>query len=201
LVFYGGKIWTRSNVRLYDERRIKIKGKEYREWDPSRSKVAAIIKVGNKFQIKGPIIYIGCAEGQTLSHIADITSYPIVGVDISASAMVKMLKLSGIKENVIPFLGEVKDLKIDFKFRHFIQDVSQKDQAAILISAIHLLEDGATGWLFLKTRSINSVKSEKGVLKEFKKQIRKYFEILKIVDIQKYHAGHYALFLRLKSRV
>src|SRR5580693_5293632 len=71
--------FTRNLVpgnRVYDEDLLKIEGKEYRSWDPYRSKLAGailkgelprdIIKSGDK------VLYLGASTGTTASHVSDI---------------------------------------------------------------------------------------------------------------------------------
>ena len=59
----------------FSEELIKIKNKEYRIWDPNRSKAAAsIVKKIREFPIKkgDKILYLGAAHAYTCSYLANI---------------------------------------------------------------------------------------------------------------------------------
>ena len=61
--------------QVYNEKLIKVKGIEYRTWDPFRSKLAASIFNGLNdfpFKLKSDILYLGVSTGTTVSHISDI---------------------------------------------------------------------------------------------------------------------------------
>ena len=61
--------------KVYGEDLIQLDNKEYRLWDPTRSKLAAaIIKGINMLPIKSgaKVLYLGAASGTTPSHISDV---------------------------------------------------------------------------------------------------------------------------------
>ena len=72
------KLATRNLVAgnsVYGERLVKFRGKEYRIWDPYRSKFAAAILNGLKtvpIQPNQKVLYLGAASGTTASHVSDI---------------------------------------------------------------------------------------------------------------------------------
>ena len=69
---------------VYKERLVKRKGREFRLWNPKRSKVGAALTKGMKipFNDKGLILYLGVASGTTASHISDIVKNGMIfGVD------------------------------------------------------------------------------------------------------------------------
>ncbi len=71
-------IFTRNLVpgkKVYDERLIKDKGVELREWNPRKSKLAAAIMKGvREIGIKpgSKVLYLGASTGTTPSHVSDI---------------------------------------------------------------------------------------------------------------------------------
>ena len=61
--------------QVYNEKLVKIKGTEYRIWNPFRSKLAATIMNGLRdfpFMQKSSVLYLGVSTGTTISHISDI---------------------------------------------------------------------------------------------------------------------------------
>ena len=64
-----------SGKKVYDETLVIEKGKEYREWNPRRSKLAAaILKGAKKIGLKkgNIVLYLGASTGTTASHVSDI---------------------------------------------------------------------------------------------------------------------------------
>ena len=76
----NGRLFTQNlkgceGIKAYNEKLITYKNKEFRSWNPYRSKLAATImnglknlKIGSDSQI----LYLGAATGTTVSHISDI---------------------------------------------------------------------------------------------------------------------------------
>src|SRR5574341_2582844 len=60
---------------VYGEDRLNIKGREFRVWDPHRSKLAAAIVKGLEsipITLESKVLYLGAASGTTVSHVSDI---------------------------------------------------------------------------------------------------------------------------------
>src|SRR3989344_3936614 len=143
----GEKIATQNMVegaRVYAEELLRFEGREYRFWDANRSKTGAAIRKGlRELKIgKGSkILYLGAAEGTTISHISDIVGENglIFGVDISARSMRKFIYLCEQRKNLVPILADAsqpmtyKDNIPSFSIDALFQDVSQKNQAEIFL--------------------------------------------------------------------
>ncbi|MCH7902715.1 fibrillarin-like rRNA/tRNA 2'-O-methyltransferase, partial [archaeon] len=130
--------------KVYGEELIKVDDKEYRLWNPHRSKVAAAIKKGLKSLEIGKgsqILYLGAAEGTTISHLSDIIGENgvIFGVDISARSMRKFVYLCEQRPNMVPILADAsqpmsyKEHMAGFSMDTLVQDVSKKNQAEIFL--------------------------------------------------------------------
>ncbi|MEK6854395.1 MAG: fibrillarin-like rRNA/tRNA 2'-O-methyltransferase, partial [Nanoarchaeota archaeon] len=81
----GRKLYTlnsgASQQQLFYEELVVADGKEYRSWNPLRSKLAAAIVKGlPELPIKSnsKILYLGAAHGYTASFISDIAPDGIV---------------------------------------------------------------------------------------------------------------------------
>ena len=60
---------------VYGERLVNEDGTEYREWDASKSKLAASILKGSPnvgIRKNDVVLYLGSASGTTVSHVSDI---------------------------------------------------------------------------------------------------------------------------------
>jgi len=72
------KLYTKNLLpgnKVYNENLIKFNDIEYREWDPYRSKIAALIleKPNTNFLSNDlKCLYLGASSGTTISHLSDI---------------------------------------------------------------------------------------------------------------------------------
>ncbi|MFH1664205.1 MAG: fibrillarin-like rRNA/tRNA 2'-O-methyltransferase [archaeon] len=199
----GRKIFTENAVKgkkVYGEKLISFKGKELREWNPFRSKLGAGIKKGVPSPIKKEmkILYLGAAEGTTISHISDIIGEKglIIGIDISARVMNKLVELSEERKNLIPYLvdannteetsKELKEIEFDFLF----QDISQKNQTDIFLNNARIfLKKGRKAMISIKARSI-SQKNSKQILMEEKQKLEKEFIVKQAVFLEPFQKEH-----------
>jgi fibrillarin-like pre-rRNA processing protein len=186
----------------FNENKIYTKdliNNQKRYWDPKRSKVCAALKKSIKsFPINknSVVLYLGCAEGYTVSYISDIViNGLIIGVDVSGHSMQRFYLLSKERNNVIPLLEDAtkperyKEL-IDFKVDVIIQDVSQKNQINILKKNADLfLKEGGFVMLSLKTTAI-SQRNTKQIIDEELKEFKKHFKIIDYVRLDPFEKKH-----------
>ncbi|MBD3388534.1 MAG: fibrillarin-like rRNA/tRNA 2'-O-methyltransferase [Candidatus Altiarchaeales archaeon] len=189
--------------RVYGEKTVKKKGKEYRMWDPHRSKVAAALAKGMKtFPISpgSSVLYLGASSGTTASHIADIAE-TVYCVEFSKRMMRELLPVCDRKQNMIPILA---DARHPWEYSNtianadvLIQDVAQPDQAGILLNNYDTFKF-KHALLSIKARSINSAKDPKKVFKAEKKKLTQKFEILEQLSLEPYEEDHMLLNLKAK---
>ncbi len=211
-IFSDGKgIYTKNLLpgkRVYGEKLVQEKGTEFREWNPYRSKYCAAIKKGLKQSIfsKGAkILYLGSAEGTTISHVSDIVGKEgeIYGVDLSEIAMMKLMKLSEARENIYPILADANNTKdytefLEEKVDAMFQDISQRNQAEIFLKNACFLKKRGLGALSLKTKSVAQEKQKEEVLAQEKKILEKEFEVLQVINLEPYEKEHYLILMRKK---
>ncbi len=194
-----GKIATLNSspgYRVYNEKISRIGGKEYRIWDPFRSKVAAGLVKGLKgFPVhpSSSVLYLGASSGTTASHIADITSKEVYCVEFSRRMMRELLPVCEKKPNMIPILADARKPGDYFhRIAHvdvLIQDVAQPDQAGILIA--NKDKFGFKDAIFsIKARSINSVKRPSQVIEEELQKLKNHFKIGQKIDLMPYEKDH-----------
>ncbi len=214
LLFQGKHIFTENlcpGIKVYGEKLLKIRGKEFRQWDPRRSKCAAALHSGLKklpLEAGSSVLYLGAAEATTASHFSDLAGKEgiIFAVDVSARVMPKLIEVSEQRENIIPVLADanrpelyLKDLgneKVDLLY----QDVSQKNQAEIFLKNARLfLKPKGFGLLAIKARSISQ---KMGIHEIFRKELKKLepeFKLLELVLLKPFHPEHAMAFLQRKS--
>lgn len=190
-----------KGLRVYNEKLVKYKGKEFRSWNPYRSKLAAAILNKLTIEIKpnSKILYLGAATGTTASHISDIIKDGIVySVENSPVAIKKLIQLSEKRRNIIPILGDANHTdrysSIVSPVDMIYQDISQRNQAEIFISNVtrYLKKNGA-GILMVKARSIDvSLKPKEAydlVCSELKSSGLKIKEKIDLTPYEKDHTA------------
>ncbi len=210
----GGKNWyTRSLVpkqRVYGEKLIHEDGVDWREWNPFRSKLAAGLCSGLKDLTIAPgqtVLYLGSAEGTTVSHVSDLVGEEgvVVGVDISPQAMRSFTRLTESRSNILPLLADAnhpeelaKELG-DFSADVIIQDVAQKNQADIFLKNWKVFAHSASqGFLIIKSRSIDfSMDPSRVVAKELV-TIKKHASVEQVVDLGNFERSHFLLHVKSK---
>src|SRR3989344_7285982 len=138
---------------VYGERLIKENDVEYREWDASKSKLAAAILKGSPnigIRKDDVVLYLGSASGTTASHVSDIVGSNglVFAVDIAPRVMRDFIFLCYERKNMAPILADankINELKERASAADVIyQDVAQKNQVEIFLknADLFLKQDG-----------------------------------------------------------
>ena len=197
----NGRLATKNLVpgqKVYNEKLLHVDGTEYRLWDPFRSKLAAAIKKGlTHFTFKQgqKVLYLGASTGTTISHISDIIGDDgeVYAIEISPHAMKSLLKLCEKRKNIFPILGDAgKPESYDDvpAVEAIYQDVSQPDQADILVkNASKFLKKGFA-CIAIKSQSIDVTKNPKEVFKESLAILEKHFKIVETYQLEPFDKDH-----------
>jgi len=195
-----------KGIKVYNEKIIKLKNKEYRAWNPYRSKLGAAILKGLTFDIKPDtnILYLGAATGTTVSHFSDIINKGLVyAVESSPVSIKGLLNICEKRTNIIPILADANHpdryscmiSSVDFIY----QDISQRNQAEIFIENIkRYMEKNSYGILMVKARSIDvSLKPKKAYEKVAKELEKNNLKIKKMIDLAPYEKDHAAILVSI----
>ena len=201
------KLYSKNLVpgnKVYGEKLITFKGEEYREWDPYRSKLAAMIleKPSVDFlssELK--CLYLGASSGTTISHLSDIVYNGIIyGVEFAERSMRQLIQNTNNRKNIVPILG---DANFPEKYANSVftnidlvyQDIAQPNQAQIAIAnCSYYLKDKGTLILAIKSQSIDSVQKPEKIYIQEKKILEKAgYKISESFNIHKYAANHIIL--------
>ena len=189
-------------VKVYDEKIVEIDGKEYRIWNPFRSKLSAAIYNGLKDIPILPgcrVLYLGAASGTTVSHVSDIVGLNgvVYCVEFSARPMRELIQnVATYRGNVVPIL---EDARFPAKYRQLVSevdviycDVAQPEQAKILADNADLfLKDDGYILLAVKARSIDVTKKPKDIYKQEVETLkRRGFKIREVVNLEPYEKDH-----------
>ncbi len=187
-------------ISVYGEKLFLKSNKEYRFWNPYRSKLAAgLINGMEKLNIleNDKILYLGASTGTTVSHISDIVINGIIyAIEFSPTTAKKLINLSHKRNNIAPILADATKPKSYLNLLEKVDlvycDVAQPTQTDLFIENMNLFaKDDGLGLLMLKARSIDVVQKPKKIFKEESKKLKeKGFKILEKVKLEPYEKDH-----------
>ncbi len=188
-----------KNDKTFAKSIVKEAKKEYREWNPMRSKPAAAIMKGLKnFPLKKgmKVLYLGAASGATISFFSDIVGENgiIYGVEISERSLRDLNDVAERRGNVVPIIADARKPeeyswveKCDIVF----EDVASDDQPEIMIrNADQFLKPNGFGMLALKARSIDVTANPTKIYKIVETKLKEKFEILEKIILDPYEKDH-----------
>lgn len=203
----NGRLFTENpenckGVKVYGENIRVYKNREFRSWNPYRSKLAAAILKGMKplFTRTSEILYLGAATGTTVSHLSDIVTDGIVyAVENSPVAMKNLVELAKVRPNIIPLLADANHPEryssvvpqVDLVY----QDISQRNQSDIFIRNLHCyLKPTGQGFIMVKARSIDISRSPKQVFRQVQSELEKEnIQIVQTQQLDPYEKDHIAI--------
>ncbi len=187
---------------VYGERLVKLKGVEYRIWDPYRSKLAAAILKGLQtvsIQPDNKVLYLGAASGTTASHVSDIIGETghVFCVEFASRSIRELVNnVCAFRANMSPILADARFPErystITGKVDNIYCDIAQPEQAKVLAdnADMFLLEKG---WIMLaiKAQSIDVTKEPTQVYKqEIKTLQNRGFDVKESVHLEPYDKAH-----------
>lgn len=167
MIRIGDVLVSKGEGGVYSERMLD----GYRVWDPYRSKLAALYLLGKGIELVPgmKVLYLGAANGTTVSHVADYTEV-VYAVEFAPRPMQDLLEVARRRKNVMPILADASCPEqyaplveaVDLLY----QDVAQPDQAAIALRNCIFLKKGGHLVLMLKTRSVDIRKEPAEVFRD-----------------------------------
>lgn len=201
MIDINGTLVSKGKGGVYGEKMIG----DYRVWNPYRSKLAALWYLDKSTDLKDDevVIYLGAANGTTVSHVADYTQ-AVYAVEFAPRPMQDLLAVSLRRKNIIPIFG---DANKPYEYAGLLeyadiiyQDVAQPNQAEIAVKHIPFLKTGGRIILMLKTRSVDIRKTPKEVFADTCTELEDAGLIIeKSVWLNPYHLDHAAIVCRKVS--
>jgi fibrillarin-like pre-rRNA processing protein len=198
----GERLYTRNSApgtAVYGERLVNSVDVQYREWVPTRSKLAAYIRSGGRyfpFQEDSKVLYLGAASGTTASHVADIvTKGTVYCVEISPRSFRDLVPVCESRPNMVPFLADAtRPQEYSFAVSGVdivYQDIAQKSQAQIFIKNFGAFS-ARSGLLVIKSRSEDVTQDPLRTYEESRKQLTaaglRVHEVVRLDPMEKDHA-------------
>jgi len=211
--FKGRKLYTQSLLQPakshFAERIIRSEGKDYREWEPTRSKLAASVKNGcsNTGIRKGDVIlYLGASHGYTPSYVSDMVGKDglIFALDLAPQVLRDLVFLSVDRKNIVPILADAnhpeeyvdKVCQVDVVY----QDLAQRNQAEIFLKNCELfLKDGGFGLFAVKAKSIDVKRRSKDLFLEMRDLVEKKFMVVDFRDLSPHEKDHCMIIIKKKA--
>ena len=207
------QIYTQNltpNKTVYDEKIVKERGNEFREWNPYKSKLGSYIMQNNVNDIfirpKSTILYLGVASGTTASHISDIIGNEgmIFGVDPAFRVMIDLMFVANDRKNIAPIMADAYHPSqyeklipktVDFIF----QDVAQRNQAEIFMKNVDLfLKKGGFGMISVKAKSIDITERPKKIFKKIRSQLEEKYTIVDYKSLEPFEKDHVMIVIKKK---
>jgi fibrillarin-like pre-rRNA processing protein len=197
-----------AGYRPFGEQLAKIGKREYRLWDPSRSKAAAAIIKGLKaFPVSqgDKILYLGIAHGFTASFLSAVIGSEgiIYGIEFASRPFTELLPICEKLKNIVPIFA---DARMPEKYSWIervdvlYEDVAQPDMVAIAIrNCKAFLKPRGYLLLALKTRSIDVTRSPRAICDEEIAKLRTAgFEIVDRKSLEPFEDAHYFILARMR---
>lgn len=159
----------------------RLNSKEYRVWNPFRSKLGAAVAVHLKefpIQPGTKVLYLGIAQGQSATYVADVVgpSGVVYGIEFAERAVRDLLPVCEKRPNIIPILG---DARMPEQYEMMVEtvdvvfnDVAQPDSVLIgLRNCERFLKKGGYYMYSVKTRSVDVTKKPRQIVDDETKVI------------------------------
>ncbi len=203
-----GFLWTENKVpghAVYGEKLRKAMGREYRNWNPHRSKLAALVRKDPTTPWFGPkddVLYLGAASGTTVSHVSDIVSGSVFAVEFSPRSVRDLLWNIEPRQNVVPILEDAGAPEryaayIAQPVNVLVQDIAQRHQVEIFLRNLPFLRPGGLGILVVKARSINVSQPPAAIYDEVARKLTAAGLVIeRKVDLHPFELDHMAFVVR-----
>ncbi len=201
MIYIGDVLVSRGEGGVYSERMLA----GARVWDPFRSKLAALYYSGTGVELTPEmrVLYLGAANGTTVSHVADYTDV-VYAVEFAPRPMQDLLEVARRRPNLVPIMADASRPELYAPLVEAVdllyQDVAQPDQAAILIRNCAFLRPGGMAVLMLKTRSVDIRKSPEEVFRDTMAELAAAgLTVVESVWLSPYHKDHAAIICSKQS--
>lgn len=198
MIRIGNVIVSEGKGGVYGEKMLK----GYRVWDPYRSKFAALARINEDIDLEGgwDVLYLGAANGTTVSHFADYVR-TVYAVEFAPRPMQDLIEVSERRKNIVPIMA---DATRPVEYAAFVgevdmiyQDVAQPNQAEIAISNLPFLKSGGILVLILKTRSVDVCETPESIFESSMTVIQSSgLEIEFTCWLKPYHKDHACMVCR-----
>ncbi|MDD3977754.1 MAG: fibrillarin-like rRNA/tRNA 2'-O-methyltransferase [Methanomicrobium sp.] len=201
MIRVDGVLVSKGQGGVYGEKMMK----GFRVWDPYRSKFAALAMIRSdkpetELTEDLKVLYLGAANGTTVSHFADYTEC-VYAVEFAPRPMQDLIEVSRRRKNIIPIMADAGN---PVEYAPFVesvdmiyQDVAQPNQAEIAVKNLPFLKSNGIVILMLKTRSVDVTTDPKNVFLDTLKELEESgLSVLDACWLEPYHHDHACIICR-----
>jgi len=175
--------------------------REWRRWDPARSKLGALLDAGVDTGLAGgeTVLYLGAASGTTVSHVADFCG-PTYAVEFAPRPARDLVGVAEGRPNLFPLL---KDARRPASYAHvvepvdaIVQDVATRGQARVALENRRFFREDGRLVLAVKARSEDVTRDPEAVFEEARETLSEGYEILATERLDPLHVDHLGIVAR-----
>lgn len=197
-------IFTKNLVpgrKVYEERLFKEEDTEYREWNPSRSKLGAAILKGVKeigITDGDVVLYLGASSGTTASHVSDIVGENgfVFALDFASRMVRDLVFVCEERKNIAPLFFDANKpeeykRKITQQVDVVYMDIAQREQAEIFLKNTEMfLKKNGYGLLAVKARSIDVAGNPRKIFEDVRRKLEKKLKIIDFKTLEPFERDH-----------
>ena len=184
---------------FFKERLFNIDNVEYREFNPTRSKLAAsIVKKISLMPIKKneTILYLGASHGYTSSYVSDIIGNEgiVFCLDFAPRVVRDLYMICEERKNMIPILADANKPET-YKDRIsnvnvIFQDIAQKNQVEILFKNLIFLNPKGYVVISIKARSIDVTQNPRKIFREVEEKLNTRLKVIDKRELDPFERDH-----------
>lgn len=174
----------------------------WRRWDPSRSKLGAMLELGvdTSLSTGDAVLYLGAANGTTVSHVADFAG-PTYAVEFAPRSARDLVSVAESRDNLFPLLKDARQPEtyahvVESGLDAIVQDVATRGQARVAVENRRFLADDGRLVLAVKARSEDVTRDPGAVFAAVRADLEDAYEVLDSRRLDDYHLDHLAVVAR-----
>ena len=175
---------------------------ELRRWDPHRSKLGATFEKGLETGLQNldSVLYLGAANGTTVSHVADFAG-PTYAVEFAPRPARDLVAVARTRDRLFPLLKDARKPEtyahvVEGELNAIVQDVATRGQARVANENRQFLADDGRLIAAIKARSEDVTREPAAVFEEVLESLTAEYEVLETERLEPYHDDHLAVVAR-----
>ena len=174
----------------------------WRRWNPNRSKLGAMLELGMDTGLSAGdgVLYLGAANGTTVSHVADFAG-PTYAIEFAPRSARDLVDVAESRPNLFPLLKDARDPEsyshvVEDELDAIVQDVATRGQARVAIENGRFLADDGRLVVAVKARSEDVTSSPDEVFGRVRAELEDSYEVLESRRLDEYHLDHLGIVAR-----
>ena len=174
----------------------------WRRWNPNRSKLGAMLELGMDTGLDAgdSVLYLGAANGTTVSHVADFAG-PTYAIEFAPRSARDLVDVAEPRRNLFPLLKDARDPDayshvVEDGLSAIVQDVATRGQARVAVENQRFLADDGRLVMAVKARSEDVTSTPDAVFGRVRAELEESYEVLESRRLDEYHLDHLGIVAR-----